>query len=295
METWNKSRIDQMILDKVEENLNLDYKAANALDRGESKKKEIVKDVSSFANSAGGVIIYGVSENQDSDKRHFAERIDPVQREQFSKEALDQVIQTIQPRINGVRIHVVSISETQCCYVVDIPKSETAHMARDGRYYKRHEFTAIAMEEYEVRDVYNRRTHPKIEASFHIFRDSFRGRIIFKIKNTSKVIAKNGVIILEVPSTLVSPITIDGVDTIVHDDDNRHYWYLELPFENLYPGLEKTLFRNFDYVERISINGPRGANVESREFLKIQIFADEMPFISKEVPVLNLTSSWINI
>jgi hypothetical protein len=31
-----------------------------------------------------------------------------------------------------------------------------AHQARDYRYYKRHNFNALPMEDYEVRDVMNR-------------------------------------------------------------------------------------------------------------------------------------------
>lgn len=48
-----------MIADQIEKSLNPDYKRAAALNRG--KAVEITKDVSSFANSSGGVLIYGIS------------------------------------------------------------------------------------------------------------------------------------------------------------------------------------------------------------------------------------------
>ena len=45
----------------VEESAALDYKRADSLNKRDDKKKtEITKDVSSFANSAGGTIIYGI-------------------------------------------------------------------------------------------------------------------------------------------------------------------------------------------------------------------------------------------
>ena len=56
----NKSDILEMISLQIQENLHLDYKASAALSH--SKRDEISKDVSAFANSDGGLIIYGVTE-----------------------------------------------------------------------------------------------------------------------------------------------------------------------------------------------------------------------------------------
>jgi predicted HTH transcriptional regulator len=64
---WDQAELERHIKDGVEENLNLDYKAADALGTSDGKKKEITKDVSAFANSAGGIIIYGIKEYDDDD------------------------------------------------------------------------------------------------------------------------------------------------------------------------------------------------------------------------------------
>ena len=104
MMTWNLERLRQLISDNVEESLSLEYKAAEALGKSDAKKAEIVKDVSAFANSSGGVLIYGIAEFQQRDQRHRPERIDPVDRQRFSKEWLEQIIQSIQPRIEGIVI-----------------------------------------------------------------------------------------------------------------------------------------------------------------------------------------------
>ncbi len=47
---------------RVQESLHLDYKSSKAID--DKKRNEIAKDVSSFSNSDGGLIIYGVEEEQ---------------------------------------------------------------------------------------------------------------------------------------------------------------------------------------------------------------------------------------
>ena len=56
--------LDQLIANSVEENAELEYKAAAALQREDRKITEATKDVSPFANSNGGILIYGIKENQ---------------------------------------------------------------------------------------------------------------------------------------------------------------------------------------------------------------------------------------
>lgn len=168
METWNESRIRQMIADKIEESLVLDYKQADSLSKTDGKKKEIAKDVSAFANSAGGTIIYGIAE--DTSNRHLPGTIVPVNRNEFSKEWLEHVIRNIRPRIYGVIIHPVAIgaSEIDVVYVVEIPASDTAHQSTDHRYYRRYNFESVPMEDHEIRDVMGRRQNPKVVIEFSI-------------------------------------------------------------------------------------------------------------------------------
>ena len=133
-EIWDQARVQQYIDDGVEESLNLDYKAAGALAKTDSKRREVTKDVSAMANSDGGNILYGVTENG-----HLPGNIDPVNRQAISKEWLEHVIGNIRPRIENLIIHSVTIgnSNPDVVYIVQIPKSHTAHQAMDKRYYKR--------------------------------------------------------------------------------------------------------------------------------------------------------------
>jgi predicted HTH transcriptional regulator len=68
---WDEGNIRDLIASQAQESLTLEYKACAALDRTEAKKREVSKDVSAFANSAGGTIIYGVVED-----KHVAMRTD---------------------------------------------------------------------------------------------------------------------------------------------------------------------------------------------------------------------------
>ena len=88
-EKWTQTNLQQYISDKTQESLALEYKGAASLDKADKKKTEITKDVSSMANSAGGIIIYGIKEYDEADKRHLPEKIDPIQQNVFSKEWLE--------------------------------------------------------------------------------------------------------------------------------------------------------------------------------------------------------------
>ena len=141
-ESWERDESDlqRLIDDQVEEDSRLEYKAAESLGLSDGKKNEISKDVSAFANSAGGTIIYGIRESSGTPP-HRPEGLDGIDPAQLSKEWLDQVINSrIRERILGVLINPVNLSGQQSgkvAYVVQIPQSTTAHQASDNRYYRR--------------------------------------------------------------------------------------------------------------------------------------------------------------
>lgn len=166
---WTIEYINSLIENKVEENLNLDYKAAASLDRNDKKTNEISKDVSAFANSDGGTIIYGIKE--DRENKHLPSEIDPIDRKLISKEWVEQIIQSrIRPRIEGVLIIPIEINNDShdVIYVVEIQKSNTAHQADDKKYYKRFNFNSEPMYDYEIRDILNRSKNPEIDLEFVI-------------------------------------------------------------------------------------------------------------------------------
>lgn len=159
----------QLLANGIEENPELEYKAAGALQRDDKKVMEITKDVSAFANSNGGVLIYGLAEDQTN--KHLPGRIDPVDRNIIRKEWLEQIINSkIRPRIHGIKIHVAAIPERvdQVVYILEIPKGETAHQADDKRYYRRHNFMVEALYDHEVRDIMGRQKNANIAIEFEL-------------------------------------------------------------------------------------------------------------------------------
>lgn len=167
---WTIEKINQYIENGIEENINLDYKGSGSLRKIDDKKKEISKDISAFANSAGGTIIYGVKEFDEKEKRHLPEGIDSISRIDISKEWLEQVINSnISPKVQGLIITPIQVGESndnKVIYVVEIPQSTTAHQALDKRYYKRYNFESIMMDDWEIKDIINRQNKSDIKIEF---------------------------------------------------------------------------------------------------------------------------------
>jgi len=153
-DSYTAEDIQGLIDNRVEESINLEFKESGSLGSTDSKKKEISKDVSSFANSSGGIIIYGLGE-----ENHSAASLSFIDGNEYTKEWLEHVINTnIYRRIGGLQIFPVRFNRdiNETVYVVKIPQSNLSpHMARDKRYYKRHNFESVPMEENEVRTLYN--------------------------------------------------------------------------------------------------------------------------------------------
>jgi hypothetical protein len=229
-EVWDQARIEQYITEGIEESLTLDYKAAGSLDKHPEKKKEITKDVSAMANSVGGIIIYGVAEGNSKKSKHLPEKITPVDRTAFSKEWLEHIIGNIQPRIDGVIIHSISINTApnHVVYVVEIPQSHTAHQAKDCRYYRRYNFESVMMTDYEIRDVMGRQQHARIELEFKILIRTEIEREMFPIPDIygrTKEPRKFTVIKLKVKMRNTGKVYAQYIDAFIEMPCDLNYGY----------------------------------------------------------------------
>ena len=163
MTKWDETELLRHISDGIEESSELEYKGAGALSPQNPDNKEITKDVSAMANSAGGVIIYGMREFQKPNN-HLPEIIEPIDRTAFSKERLEHIINTIRPPLSEFKIVPINLTSgsNDVSYVVEVPQGRTAHQCRDNRYYRRYNFEAVPMADYEIRLVMNRAIIPDV-------------------------------------------------------------------------------------------------------------------------------------
>jgi hypothetical protein len=148
-------------------------------------RKELSRDVSAFANSDGGILIYGVQE--DKTTRHPTYIDNGVPTDKINKEWLENSLGgNVSPRIEGLRIIPIPLTDTHSLFVLEIPKSPRApHQAGDNRYYKRFNFSNHPMEDYEVRDVYSRRaiTPPLVHIDLEITQEELLNILITNLGN----------------------------------------------------------------------------------------------------------------
>jgi hypothetical protein len=231
-EQWTKNRLEQMIQDGVEESLTLEYKAAGSLRKTDDKRKEMTKDVSAMANSAGGTIIYGIKECHGKDKQHLPEKIDPISRVDYPREWIEHVLSNIHPRIADLIIHPVPIDSDSrdVVYVLEIPKGDTAHQAQDLLYYRRYNFENVPMHDYEIRDVMGRSKYPIIEIEMFFVRSTGLLELQVSYYNTGPIYAQCMIGFLQISSVLFWPQSPTGSDLVTVEGVE----YRELFFQNIH-------------------------------------------------------------
>lgn len=154
LQEWDETDLQKLIDDQLQESLQLDYKQSDALAKTSTCQTEIAKDVSAFANSSGGRIIYGITE-----ANHLPVSIDAgADPSAITREWIENtIISRVQPRITGIVIKAIPLSAGGNAYVIDIPQATTFAPHQAGhRYYRRYNFQSVPMEDYEVKDTMRR-------------------------------------------------------------------------------------------------------------------------------------------
>ncbi|WP_299529045.1 helix-turn-helix domain-containing protein [Ulvibacterium sp.] len=189
--------LQSLIDNKIEEGLNLEFKSGEALQKTPRNKKEISKDIAAMANSNGGLIIYGLLE-----KDNVADSFVYVDGNSFTKESLEQIISsTIKRLIPNLKIFPIRKDDdiSKSIYIVQIPESsESPHMSVDKRFYLRNNFGVAPMEEYQVRNLYEKKSSAKVILSalgLYIHPeegdvDETRLQVVVSIKNVGETMTK---------------------------------------------------------------------------------------------------------
>ena len=176
-ESWSRE-LKRMLETQEPENLHLDYKDKRRLLLENNKRAdEVSKDASSFLNSDGGAIIYGVPEAKGSSSTGGAPiplnksvsgdfGFDPGE---IDKETIENVItSSIQPRPGPEQFQITEVKHgDRVVFVVEVAVGiGEVWQARDKRYYKRFHYKAEPMEHYEIGLVRNRHIGPDLKLVF---------------------------------------------------------------------------------------------------------------------------------
>jgi hypothetical protein len=152
--------VQSLIDDSARENEVLEYKTASKKFT-DKERGEIPKDISGFANSLGGVIIYGVSTHPGDPSRPKA--IEPIYSGNI--ESLDRVLNsTVRPPIAGIRKKLIP-GDAPIVMILDVPASEDPpHQSlHDKKYYYRSGSECIPMDHDLVAQKFGRKLAPILQ------------------------------------------------------------------------------------------------------------------------------------
>lgn len=200
MEIKTEEDLLGLIHNKIPEDTNMDYKSPKDLENP-NKNKDIAKDVSAMANSNGGIIIYGIEE----DERGFPKEINWVEDRKL-KDKLYQVIHSqIVPEIKDLTIKEIPSNEGahKFAILINVPPSDIApHQAHiegtQRRFFRRHGSISAEMEYYEIKDLFFARKSAFLEISLKPLK-SKNPSFDINIQNNGKVIAEKLFIKILVP------------------------------------------------------------------------------------------------
>lgn len=123
--------INQAIEEGVEERDDLDWKQ-DLVEQKKLKGEEFVKDIAAMANNGGGLIIYGVKENE---KAAVARHDAPGFREGYERSLIAATIHHIHPPVFGVEAFLLQDDQGQAV-VVSVPASaDRPHLVYRGEMF----------------------------------------------------------------------------------------------------------------------------------------------------------------
>ena len=150
LEFVNEKDLQALLDSGFAENRFVEYKL-KLPGRADADKREFVKDVVSFANSAGGHIIYGIEAVSGIPKKFHGIPASQVDEEKLR---LEQILRTsIDPIIHGLKIQAVALSDGNIVLIIEIPRGLFGpHMIRGrGSFTSRNSAGKMEMDFSEVR------------------------------------------------------------------------------------------------------------------------------------------------
>lgn len=157
IETLSKAHLSQLVADRVSEALTLDYKLTLP-GTSDEDKREFLADVSSFANSSGGYLFFGIREAEG-----IATTVEGVEVADADAEVLrlDAIIRDgLAPRIPGVRIRPIPLGTGRVVMAIKVPRSwASPHMIvfrNNSRFFVRGPAGKRQLDVQELRAAFER-------------------------------------------------------------------------------------------------------------------------------------------
>lgn len=173
----------------------------------EDDKKNISKTFSGFANSNGGIIIWGIKAKENDKKQDVAYK-KPIRELTKFLNTLNRLEgQVVTPTITGIEHKKIEISE-DCGFIITyVPASDFApHMASYAgkHYYKRSGDSFYICEHYDIKDMFQRKHSAYLDLKVknkqinQIQGDKLRVEMVLSLFNIGRNYAKAPLIKIEI-------------------------------------------------------------------------------------------------
>jgi hypothetical protein len=212
-----------LVTNAVTEGRSIEYKQQLPGDT-DDEKKEFLADISSFANTSGGDVIYGIMDKRNGNKTTgIPERVTGLAgiNADLQIRRLDEIIRSgIDPRIPGFRIRAIEGFDTGPLLLIRIPKSwASPHMVKfknASRFFARNTGGKYQLDVGEIRSAFM--LSGESRAKITTFRYDRVAKIIAN-ETPVKLAAESKIILHLVPFAILDPSTQVDFRPLVNDSN----------------------------------------------------------------------------
>lgn len=228
-EALDVAAIIQYISQRQEENLQLEFKTVGIVDlSSRDDRKNLAITMSSFANSSGGLIVWGVIAKKNAEGIDCAvDRLEIAPLPQFMSQLTRFAGDALSPRAEGVKHRAIFVNADAGFALTLVPESASGpHMAKLGedRYYKRSGDSNYKMEHYDLEDMFGRRQKPSLE--LHVEQKPGEAvypqeELHFMIINVGRAVARHVGCFVQLPPDCNITGMSDGLENVTHLNNGR--------------------------------------------------------------------------
>lgn len=255
------SAVTRLVSERRQETVDLEFKTKKSSKHGGAEtddRRNLAIALSAFANSMGGLLVWGVEAKRNEDGIDCAQRLHPIQDiERFKSDVIRLLSHAITPKHEGILVEAIHSANARSGYLlVLVSRSERRpHRCEfgDKQYFKRIGDSSMPMEHYDIEDSFKRTVVPSLEVKRKLEQGmsmtSAQNRIMKELRitlslhNDSATTARFPYVVIEsvsepfgldYPSVAIMKILRDGkvahfrgnADDVVHPE-------LPLPFAQL--------------------------------------------------------------
>jgi len=191
----NLDAINEYLATGQEEHITLDFKIVNDADlANRDDRKNLAKAISGFANSSGGLIVWGIDARKNADGIDCAQNPQPIDRlPRFITRLNELTGEAANPLVDGIQHKPILDGNDGGFAVTIVPESDSGpHMAKLGedRYYKRSGDSFYRMEHFDLEDMFGRRKKPKLVLTSRIDAKGLDTSIFIGVENVGRGTAR---------------------------------------------------------------------------------------------------------